>query len=261
LYNRQKELKFINKPVNGLGILQNGEEVCFSCFQKINKIDRVFAKNLKFHSREDLVSLLSGSLAGNISAIPQTKGVAYFPKKKMTIGKKVMIGIGGLLFIIIVASLCGNPKKNETKSSDPSNQQTNTYTKIGELLKTQYFEITANKVQVVDRVSTGNEFADLKPEKGNFYLIINATFKNIDNESRMLMDGSVWINYNGKDYEFDKSEPVMAEGWGLFLDQINPLISKTTNLVYKIPAEIKGGIYWQPGRASSSEKIFLGSIK
>jgi len=63
----------------------------------------------------------------------------------------------------------------------------------------------------------------------------------------MLMDGSVWINYNGKDYEFDKSESIMAEGWGLFLDQINPLISKTTNLVYKIPAEIKGDIYWQPG--------------
>ena len=63
----------------------------------------------------------------------------------------------------------------------------------------------------------------------------------------MLMDGSVWINYNGKDYEFDKSESIMAEGWGLVLDQINPLISKTTNLVYKIPAEIKGDIYWQPG--------------
>lgn len=71
------------------------------------------------------------------------------------------------------------------------------------------------------------------------YLIINVTFKNTNNESRMLIDGSVWINYNGKDYEFDKSETVMAEGYGILLDQSNTLISKTTNLVYKIPAEIK----------------------
>ncbi len=129
---------------------------------------------------------------------------------------------------------------------------------IGQVLKSDYFEITANKVSIKDRVNTGNSFADLKPEQGSKYLIINTTFKNIDEESRMIIDGSVWINYNGKDYEFDKSETIMLEGWGLFLDQINPLISKTTNLVYKLPEEIKGDIYWQPGRASKKEKIFLG---
>lgn len=79
----QKELKFINKPVNGLGVLQNGEEVCFSCFQKINRIDRAFAKNLKFHSREDIVSLFSGSFAGVKSGIPPTKGISYGTDKKM----------------------------------------------------------------------------------------------------------------------------------------------------------------------------------
>ena len=121
--------------------------------------------------------------------------------------------------------------------------------------------ITVNKVSLEDRVNTGNEFADLKPEQGNLYLIINASFKNTDNESRMLMDGSVWINYNGKNYEFDKAETVMLEGWGLLLDQINPLTTKTTNLVYKIPAEIKGNAYWQPGRADSDQKILLGNLE
>ena len=76
----------------------------------------------------------------------------------------------------------------------------------------------------------------------------------------MLTDGSVWVNYNGKDYEFDKSETIMAEGYGLLLDQINPLTSKTTNLVYKIPAEVKGEAYWQPGRASDDERILLGKL-
>lgn len=131
---------------------------------------------------------------------------------------------------------------------------------IGQVLHTEYFDITVNKVGLKDRVNTGNEFANLKPEQGNMFLIINATFKNVDKESRMLMDGSVWINYNGKDYEFDKSEVVMLEGWGLMLDQINPLTSKTTNLVYKIPAEIKGSAYWQPGRADEDQRILLGNL-
>jgi hypothetical protein len=77
----------------------------------------------------------------------------------------------------------------------------------------------------------------------------------------MLMEGAVFINYNGKEYEFDKSEVIMAEGFGLFLDQINPLTSKTTKLVYKLPAEIKGPAYYKPGRASDDEKIFLGDLK
>lgn len=77
----------------------------------------------------------------------------------------------------------------------------------------------------------------------------------------MIMDGSVWINYNGKDYEFDKSETLMIEGWGTMLDQINPLTSKTTNLVYKIPAEITGTALWNPGRSDKDQVINLGEIK
>ncbi len=118
-----------------------------------------------------------------------------------------------------------------------------------------------NKALLSDRVNTGNQFASLNPEEGNMYLIINASFKNTDNESRMLVDGSVWINYKGKDYQFDHSETIMLEGWGVLLDQINPLTTKTTNLVYKLPKEIKGPAYWQPGRTSSSERIFLGNLE
>jgi hypothetical protein len=156
-----------------------------------------------------------------------------------------------------------NSKNEKVKSETNEKVPTDDVPKgvgIGQVLHTEYFDISVNKVALKDRVNTGNEFVNLKPEQGNMYLIINATFKNVDNESRMLMDGSVWINYNGKDYEFDKSETVMLEGWGLMLDQINPLTSKTTNLVYKIPAEIKGNAFWQPGRADEDQRILLGNL-
>lgn len=176
-----------------------------------------------------------------------------------------------VVIALIVLAQIGKDKKDSSTSADNSSSSSSDQTEqkteapkgvgIGETLHTDYFDITVNKVSLEDRVNTGNEFADLKPEQGNLYLIINASFKNTDKESRMLMDGSVWINYNGKNYEFDKAETVMLEGWGLLLDQINPLTTKTTNLVYKIPAEIKGDAYWQPGRADSDQKIFLGNLK
>lgn len=185
------------------------------------------------------------------------------PKKKMSLGKKILIGFGVLILIGIISN-AGKEKKEKTveKSSNSKEQvvEKQTEVKIGEILKTDYFDITANKVDLTDRVNTGNEFSDLKPEEGNKYLIINTTFKNTDSESRMIIEGTVWINYNGKDYEFDKSEPVMAEGYGTLLEQINPLTSKTTNLVYKIPAEITGDAYWQPGRSDDDERIFLGTL-
>jgi hypothetical protein len=176
--------------------------------------------------------------------------------------------------IIIAVSFIGNLGKNSKggsstvgNSSSSSSEQTEQKGEepnrvgVGQILHTNYFDITVNEVHLMDRVNTGNEFADLKPEQGIQYLIINASFKNIDKESRMLIDGSVWINYNGKDYEFDKSETVLLEGWGLLLDQINPLTTKTTNIVYKIPEEIKGNAYWQPGRADSDQKILLGNLE
>lgn len=97
-------------------------------------------------------------------------------------------------------------------------------------------------------------------EDGIHYLIINVTFKNTDDESRMLTDGEVLINYNGKEYKYDRSEMIALKGWGLMLDQINPLTSRTTNLVYKIPAEIVGKAYYRPGRASKNDLIELGEI-
>jgi ABC-type Fe3+-hydroxamate transport system substrate-binding protein len=181
--------------------------------------------------------------------------------------KRLMTIFGAILFASVILTSCGGGSSTANNSSSSSNEQTEQKTEapkgvgVGEVLHTDYFDITVNKVSLKDRVNTGNQFADLKPEQGIKYLIINSSFKNTDQESRMLMDGSVWINYNGKKYEFDKSEYVMLEGWGLLLDQINPLTTKTTNLVYKIPAEIKGNAYWQPGRADGDQKIFLGNLE
>ena len=153
-----------------------------------------------------------------------------------------------------------NSSSEQTKSEEKkSDEKTNV--SVGQVLKTKYFEVTVNEAARKKSVKTGNQFTDLKAEKGIRYLVLNTTFKNIDEESRMLIDGDVIINYNGKDYTYDKSETIFADGWGLLLDQINPLTSKTTNLVYKIPEEITGRAYYRPGRSGKDDLIFLGNLK
>lgn len=176
---------------------------------------------------------------------------------------KTILSVLAIAFFTFIAfGSMDDDKKSSDSTSATSIKENNTkITQVGEPLKTEYFDVTVNKVGVEESINTGNQFADLPKESGTKYLVLNATFKNTSNESRMLMDGELLINYNGQDYKFDKSETVMLEGWGLLLDQINPLTSKTTKLVYKIPNEIKGTFYYRPGRANSDDLIELGAIE
>jgi hypothetical protein len=189
------------------------------------------------------------------------------PKKKMSTGKKVLIGVGAFILLGVIANVGKDKDASSPKVASASTSTTEAAKPVkseigvGQTLKTEYFEITVTKVSTTNKLNTGNEFTDVSAGEGNKFLVLNTTFKNIDDESRMLIDGEIQINYNGKDYKFDKSETIMAEGWGLMLDQLNPLTTKTTKLVYKLPNEVKGVAYYHPGRSDSDDKILLGTIE
>jgi len=171
----------------------------------------------------------------------------------------VIVGVIIFFFIILMVGALSMRSSKNSYSSSPAKSAQSTIG-VGQALSTRYFDVTINTVETYKSVDLGNIYMNLKEEPETNYLVLNITFKNTDNESRMIIDGEVLINYNGKDYKFDKSETVLADGWGLFLDQINPLSSKTTNLVYKIPKEITGKAYYHPGRAGKKDLIYLGSL-
>lgn len=52
----------------------------------------------------------------------------------------------------------------------------------------------------------------------------------------------------------------MLDGWGMIMEQINPLTTKTTNVVFKIASELSGPAYYEPGRASEGKMIYLGNL-
>jgi len=146
------------------------------------------------------------------------------------------------------------------QSSSPTGTDNSSMILVGEVLHTTYFDIVVNKASITERINTGNIYTNPKEDRYTKFLVLNVTFKNTDTESRMIFDGSVIININGKEYNYDKSEVILADGWGVFLDQINPLTSQTTKLVYRIPTDISGPAYYEPARNFGSERIFLGDL-
>ncbi|WP_429491542.1 hypothetical protein [Pseudomonas sp. S30_BP2TU TE3576] len=123
-----------------------------------------------------------------------------------------------------------------------------------------YFEVSANKAYATNKVGTGNQFAEPKQWEGSRFFVVNASFKNLDTESRLPIGGSLFINYNGKDYEFDTVEPIMLEGYNIWFKSINPLITMKTKIVYRIPNEVSGEVFWRPGRNPSDTRLWVGKV-
>ncbi|TNE54142.1 MAG: DUF4352 domain-containing protein [Bacteroidetes bacterium] len=153
------------------------------------------------------------------------------------------------------ASSSGIPIKSKFKKKQA------TYISTDQKMETTYFDIQVNDVKLLDRVDTGKELTSLKAVEGHDFLIFNVTFKNTDTESRLFDEGDIIVEHDGKELKYEISETIFEEGWGSFFDQLNPLESKTTNLVYKIPSEIEGPIYWRPGRNTLNQQFKLGTAK
>lgn len=132
-----------------------------------------------------------------------------------------------------------------------------TEVKVGEVSVSDYFETRIEHVMLAPYVKTKNRAFNIDGEQGIVFLIMEAAFKNIDTESRMIAEGVVLLKNGDKTYTFDKSEMIMLDGWSLKLDQINPLTTFRTRLVYKVPNNFEGKLYYQPGRGAKSI-IYLG---
>lgn len=124
-----------------------------------------------------------------------------------------------------------------------------------------YFEVSADRGTYGKEVGTGNRYAEPKSWDGSRFFTVHATFKNMDTESRLPVEGSLFINYDGREYEFDSVEPIALEGYNIWFRKINPLIAMKTKIVYRIPDEVYGEVFWRPGRNPDDKRLWIGNIK
>ncbi|MEZ1423388.1 hypothetical protein QVM55_26670 [Pseudomonas monteilii] len=119
-----------------------------------------------------------------------------------------------------------------------------------------YFDVTVNDCTISKSIDTGNRYSAVKSDPDARFLTVNATFKNTDNEGRLPLEGSLFISKDDKDFKFDTTETIMSDGYGIRLRSLNPLIKLNTKIVYKVPNELSGEVYWKPGRNAEDKKLW-----
>ena len=119
-----------------------------------------------------------------------------------------------------------------------------------------YFDVELKSCRVTNQLNTGNQFANPEVWEGSRFLVLDVAFKNKDKESRIPLPGSAFISVDGSIYEFDQPESIMARGYGVPLQGINPLVTYRTKLVYLVPDESFSDVFWQPGRNSEGKRLY-----
>jgi cell division septation protein DedD len=123
----------------------------------------------------------------------------------------------------------------------------NNYFYIGQTVNSKYFDVTVNHASTTSRINP-NWLINESAGSGNQFLVLNITIKNTNSESRFFNEGSLLIKINEKALKFDKTEFILSDGFITPFTSINPLITLTGNIVYKIPDDYDSRIIWVPGR-------------
>jgi hypothetical protein len=161
-----------------------------------------------------------------------------------------------LMSVIIFLTGCSMPENEAEQQASVTAERV---VKVKDTLHTRYFDVKVESVEITPGIEIPSAYISIMAGEGNMFVILRVVFTNTDTETRAAEEGVLFVRQNGKQYSFEKTETIMAPGWGLFFDPINPLMSQTTNIIYKIPNSVKGEILWQPGRAEAEELIFIAN--
>lgn len=110
--------------------------------------------------------------------------------------------------------------------------------KVGDVVPVEKFEYKVNSIKTAKKI--GNEFMN-KTTNGQF-LIINVTIKNNDKEARII-DTSLFkiIDSQGREFEpLADGDVYVNVNTSFFLEEVNPNLSRTGNIVFEMPKDAKG---------------------
>ncbi len=204
---------------------------------------------------------------------PESTTEATTTAKKKSKWRYAVYIFGALVLLRACGSLSSeSPKPSTTPTTGkvekvPEVPRGQTNGVIGKPFNSRYFEVIVHGVEKTARLVTDNELVNefmqenaLTPDEA--YLVIDAQYKNTDVESRTIGAGElIIIAGDGKSYTFDNAETIMAKGWSLSLETINPLMTHRTKIVYKIPASLRGEARFIPhNRAERTTYILLGKL-
>ena len=112
----------------------------------------------------------------------------------------------------------------------------------------EHFDISIDSCEVRDTVGARNRAAEPEAWPDSRYLVMQTRFKNTDTEGRVPIAGSALLTMGSRTFEYDHTETVLEQGFGIGLQPVGPLLTLRTKIVYRIPRDATGEVFWKPGR-------------
>ncbi|HEX2596191.1 MAG TPA: DUF4352 domain-containing protein [Luteimonas sp.] len=91
-----------------------------------------------------------------------------------------------------------------------------------------------------------SRFEDKEAAPGDTFIVLDVRVRNPGRETRVFNAGPLLIVAGGKEHRFDTPENILADGY-LLLEALKPAASVRGRIVYEVPADLSGAIYWLPG--------------
>lgn len=159
--------------------------------------------------------------------------------------KKVLKWVGIVFVILIIIGVVsssggnkdensgGNDKTKDTTSSTPKEQ----VFKVGEEVVVGKLTYKVNKVEKTQQV--GDQY--LNKKANGVFLVINVTVINKDKEARMIDTNMFKLAQGETKYDPSSEASIYANNDNqFFLQNVNPNISATGDVIFDIPADANG---------------------
>ena len=91
-----------------------------------------------------------------------------------------------------------------------------------------------------------SRFEDKEPAPGDSFIVLDVSVRNRGHETRVFNAGPLVVLSGGKEHRFDTPENIIADGY-LLLEAIKPGAGVRGRIVYEVPSDLAGDVYWLPG--------------
>lgn len=134
------------------------------------------------------------------------------------------------------AKVLVKPSATVSQSTTSTSSSTTSGVKIGEALTVGDVSYVVNSVS--QAATVGDEF--LNEQASGVYLVVNVTVTNNGKENLSISDSFFKVKKGDTTYEVDSTASIYANDndTGFWLGDMNPGISKTSNLVFDVPADV-----------------------
>ena len=181
----------------------------------------------------------------------------YLINKSETPGKGKFIALNVCIILILLGIISSGGEESTTASSgndsskvaEQAAEKQQAAWKVGDVIKTEKFEITVTSV--ANRNSVGGQFMNEKPAEGGMFVVVNFKYRNITKEpiSSFSMPDINIIDPNGTKYDEAAGATALYQADSNLntkaISDLNPGITQKDAIVFEVARDLWKSTGWK----------------